>query len=190
MGQRKRQGSYRKLTWKRIVRKGQKNGMEQTIQRSEDLTWDEETKKAGSWKVSSVPLTKCSCRHIEERTGVCLHPAPHQQSFLCMHVLLVPVCFMGTPTKQCVTCCFIYWYQMESQDDSATDQDSPVWEAHWTSNHSSAKCTFILSKATLSYTFQLYHCSLTNTQSFFNKRHATCCENWLTYRNSAFLQGT
>lgn len=37
-------------------------------------------------KVSPVPLSECWCQCAEERSGGCLHPAPHQQSFLCTHV--------------------------------------------------------------------------------------------------------
>lgn len=108
----------------------------------------------------------------------CLSPSSSSLTILSAYTRVAcSVCCTGTPTNQRATCCFIYWYQMESQDDSDTDQDSPVWEARWTSDHSSAKCTSTLPTPSLSYTFQHYHCSLTNTQGFFNKWHASCCEN-------------
>lgn len=54
---------------------------------------------------------------------------------------------------------------------------SPMWGAHWTSEHSSAQRAFTSSKSSLPYTLQHYHCSFTNTQLiiiiFLNKQKKT-----------------
>lgn len=66
------------------------------MQRFEDWTGDEDNKKAESWKML---LSMCRGEDWCPSTP---------QSFLCVHMLLATS--ITRDSKQCVMCCFIYWY--------------------------------------------------------------------------------
>lgn len=139
------------------LRKGQKNGKEKTVQRFEDLTGDEEEKKAESWK-----MLVSVCRGEDW----CPSSSSPAILFVYAHAACCP-CYMGF---QAVCDVLFYLLVSQSQDGSATDQDpnmrSPL-------NFRPFKCHTHLYpfKPHLSFTFQHCHCSLTNTQFF---QQTTC----------------
>lgn len=127
------------------------------MQKFEDLTGDEEYKKAEHWK-----MLVSMCR------GEDWYPSSSSPAILFVYAhAACSLCYTGF---QAVCDVLFYLLVLQSQDGSATDQDpnmrSPL-------NFRPFKChTYLYPfKPHLSYTFQHCHHSLTNTQFF---QQTTC----------------